>query len=204
MTFWSIGALINSITCGLLGILVYSRNKKEEINISYGLFCLSLFIWSLAYFLWQISVDPTTALFWTRLLMAAATFIPICYLHHIYSLLKETKKYQLRIKLSYTFGVVSLGLFNNPLFIKGVSSKLSFKYWPDAGPYYLPFLIFWFLFVSLGVRALIRALGKKEASLHKDQIRYVFIATIIGWLGGATNFPLWFNINISPAGIFLT
>jgi signal transduction histidine kinase/uncharacterized membrane protein YhdT len=204
MTFWAIVALFNLISSGFLGILVYLRDRRNEKNISYGLFCLSLSFWSLAYFLWQISANYNQAFFWCKVLMAFATFIPISYLHHIYSLLHETNKYRIRINLSYLFGAVSAYLCFTSLFIKGVSAKMIFKFWPDAGPLYFLFLSFWFLFVFLGIFSLVRALLKQNTLISKEQLRYVLIATIIGWTGGATNFPLWFDIKILPIGNILT
>jgi len=34
-------------------------------------------------------------------------------------------------------------------------------------------------------------------------MRYILFGTILGWVGGATNFPLWFNIPIPPVGNIL-
>ncbi|MBF0619227.1 MAG: GHKL domain-containing protein, partial [Candidatus Omnitrophica bacterium] len=204
MSVWAIGALINAVVAGFLGALVYSKDRKNETNFSYGLFCLSICIWSLCYFIWQISVDTVSALFWSRALMAAATFIPICYLHHIYSLLGSVNFKRRFLFLVYFFGVFSAVFCFQSSFISSVSPKMVFRFWPNAGPLFLPFLLVWFLIVYLGVRSLIVGLAAQKNRGQKEQIKYVLIATIIGWGGGATNFPLWFDIRFLPVGNILT
>ena len=141
MTFWAISALINSLTSFTLGIFVFFRNRKSEKNITYGLCCLSLFIWSSAYFFWQISETASDALFWSKTLMAGAVFIPIVYLHHIYVLLGKLKSKKMQLFYSYIFGLLSALLCFSKYFIKGVGPKLIFKFWPIAGHLFFPFLV---------------------------------------------------------------
>lgn len=199
MTFWAISAFINAISSGTLGIFVFLKNKQNEINQSFVFFCLSLAVWSIAYYLWQVADTYQGALFWSRTLMVGAIFIPISYLHHIYSLIEKIEKYRKRIILSYVFGFISSFLVFTPFFIKSVSAKLSFKFWPDVGSLFLPFLCFWFLFVFLGVFEIVRSLLTAKGLL-REQLQYVLVATLIGWIGGATNYPLWFGIPIKPWG----
>jgi two-component system nitrogen regulation sensor histidine kinase GlnL len=134
--------------------------------------------------------------------MACAIFIPIFYLHHVYTLLQKNHEYQLRIILSYLFGIVGAISCYSPLFIKGMSPKLGFVFWPDAGVLFAPFLIFWFLFVILGIHAILKAL-LSAVGTFKEQLWYLLIATIVGWSGGGTNYPLWFNIPLPPVGNIL-
>jgi len=34
----------------------------------------------------------------------------------------------------------------------------------------------------------------------REQIKYVLLGTLIGFVGGSTNYPLWYNVNIPPLG----
>lgn len=199
MTFWALSGLINGITSTILGNVVYFRNRKNVVNVSYGLFCLSIAVWSYAYFLWQISLTESAALLWCRWLMAGAVFIPVCYLHHILTFLKLHTQKKTLIISGYLFGIISFFLSFTSLFVKSVSPKLWFKFWPDAGVLYLPFLFVWFLFVIYGIILISKALFN-STGIARNQIRYVLIATVIGWGGGATNYFLWFDIRIPPIG----
>ena len=41
---------------------------------------------------------------------------------------------------------------------------------------------------------------RKSLGIQRVQIKYILIGTIIGYLGGATNYPLWYDIPIPPVG----
>ncbi len=204
MTYWAFSALFNAIASGLLGVIVFIRNTSSQLHISYARFCLTLFLWSISYFIWQISNSEGMALLWLKILMAFAVFIPICYLHYVYIFLGEFKKYRLRIFLSYIFGGLSAYLCFTKYFVIGVEHKLVFKYWPTSGVLFLPFLIIWFCFIFLSIFSLIRKLSQVKTEMQRNQIKYLLMATFIGSLGGATNYPLWFNIPILPIGNILT
>jgi len=204
ITFWALSGLINGITSTALGILVSSKNRKNPLHLTFGLTCLSLAIWSYSYFFWQVSDDAKSALFWCRFLMAGAIFIPTFYFHHVCILLNiESRKKKILI-LAYLFSFVALILDFTPFFVKSVSQKLWFKYWPNAGLAYIPFLIIWF-FILWYCIYILRAPIRNTIGAKRNQLLYLFFATIFGWLGGATNFPLWFNINLPPFGnIFIS
>ena len=159
-------------------------------------------LWSWCYFFWQISSNAERALFWCRMLMAPAIFIPVAYLHHISLLLNKVKEWKKNVVVGYLLGVVGLLADCTPYFVKDVSPKLTFLYWPDAGFLYHIFLFFWFVYVFAGVRLITNAY-KDSAGFKKNQIKYVLLATALGWGGGATNYPLWYNIPIPPVGNIL-
>jgi len=199
MTFWAFSSLINFVTSTSLGCLVYWKNRKHPINITYALFCLCGSVWSLSYFLWQISDNASDALFWCRSLMAGAIFVPIFYLHHLLFLLKLTHPKKPLIIFSYCFGIIFFLLNFTPFFIESVSSKMWFDFWPDAGPLFLAFCIVWFWLCLYGIWIVAKQ-SLLATGVFKVQLRYVLIATTIGWSGGFTNYPLWFDIEIPPIG----
>jgi K+-sensing histidine kinase KdpD len=202
MSFWALSGLINGVTSSLLGVAVYTRKRRSKLNITFGLFCLSISVWSYSYFLWLISKDAVSALFWSRALMAGAIFIPVCYMHHIFSLLRIYRQKKKIVRYGYIFGFISLLLNFTPLFVKSVSPKMWFQYWPNAGLLFYPFLSIWLGFVFYGTYIIIESLLRAKGNI-RNQRRYILIATIIGWCGGAMNFPLWFDIPVPPVGNIL-
>ena len=134
--------------------------------------------------------------------MAGAIFIPALNFHHICALLNICSQKKKILIFAYIFCVISF-LFNlTPLFVKSVGQKLWFKYWPDAGIVYVPFLTIWswllYYYIYIIIKSLHNSIGEK-----KNQLRYILAGTIVGWCGGITNFPLWFNIPIPPIGNIL-
>ena len=202
MSFWALSGFINGITATLLGIFVYLKNKKSPINITYALFCCSIAVWGFSYFIWQISKDEISALFWCRALMAGAIFIPIFYLHWLFYLLKLIVQKRKILIFGYMFAFTFLIFDFTPLFVKSVSHKMWFSYWPNAGILYFPFLIIWCGFVIYGVYIIILNL-KSSSGIVRNQLKYILLASIAGWSGGATNYPLWSDINFPPIGNIL-
>jgi len=84
------------------------------------------------------------------------------------------------------------------LFIKSVTSKL-FGFYPVPGIFYPFYLLFFIAYISLGFFELDRAY-RKAIGYRRNQIKYIFLASIVGFLSGLTTFPLVFNIKIPPVG----
>jgi len=77
-----------------------------------------------------------------------------------------------------------------------------FDYWPDPGPAFFLFSVIWFWFCLYGIWVVAKGVGSAKG-IFEVQLKYVLIATTIGWGGAFTNFPLWFNIQIPPVGNIL-
>ncbi len=61
----------------------------------------------------------------------------------------------------------------------------------------------WFFYAFYTIYLLIRTYFV-SSGIKRDQIKYILIGTIIGYLGGATNYLLWYNIPIPPIGNWST
>src|SRR3989344_2100318 len=94
MSFYAISALINLFASLILGLIVLLRRNKEKVHYIFALFAGSVSVWSLGYYFWQVATSADTALFWSRVLMAGAIFIPITYLHFVFALLEMNSKYK--------------------------------------------------------------------------------------------------------------
>ena len=202
MNFWALVALINGLAGSIFGLFVYLKNTKNPPNKLWAIFGSTIAFWSYSYFLWQISTDKIHALFWCRALMAGAIFIPVTFLHFLVVWLGLS---QTRIKvlfISYGISFVALIFDFSPFFVKDVSPILSFKYWPQAGIAYLPFLIFWTWLVIYCWYIMFQEM-RSSSPTRRNQIKYILLAAIIGFGGGFTNYPLWFRIKILPYGNIL-
>ncbi|MDH5662634.1 MAG: diguanylate cyclase, partial [Elusimicrobiota bacterium] len=199
MTYYALSALINGITSTFLGVLVYFKKRQVAVSRRFCMFLLAVAFWSYSYFVWQFSSSEATALFWCRMLMGGTILIPITFAHFVVvwlNLYKENKKI---ILWGYICSLLFF-IFNfTPLFVKEVFPVFSFKYWPRAGVLYLPFLCFWFGYVIYSWYLLVMWY-QKSTGIKRNQIRYILIGTMIGFLGGATNYPLWYNIPVLPFG----
>ena len=204
ISIYAIFALIAGISNSFFGLFVYTKNKKELSNRLFGLLSIGFSIWTFSYFIWLLQDGKEGALFWSRMLNLGATFIPPFYLHWILSILNLDKKRSWLIIFAYAITVVFVIFSFSPFYIKEVKQVGEFSYWPQAGFLYTIFLVVSYIgFVGYGFLELIHYYFKKQGEL-KIQIRCLITATLIGFGGGAVNFPFMYGIFLfPPIGMFL-
>jgi len=203
ISFFAFSGLLNFITSFLLGILIYLKGKKEFQSRSFVLYFFSIAFWNFGYYFWQISTEESLALFWSRVLMAGAIFIPIFYFHLIISFLNLFEKYKKALYWGYSLTFLFLLLDFTPYFVKGVEKRLIFPFWPEPGIFYHPFLLMFAAFICYGWYSLIKVLRKTTEKIKKQQIKYLLLGTGIGTIGGSTNYFLWYGIPVLPYGNIL-
>ena len=203
MNIFALSGFINGFSAVIFGLIVFLKTPKKLVNQTFGLMTFALAIWSFGYGFWQLSTDKESALLWVRILSIGSTFIPIFFLHWIFSLLNFHKKKEVVLILGYIITLIFLSFTFTSLYVKDVSPQLSFPWWPEPGLVYNLYLIFGYLgIIGYAFFELIKAYNKTSGYL-REQIKYILVALIIGFGGGATNFPLWYGIPLSPYGNFL-
>jgi signal transduction histidine kinase len=86
--------------------------------------------------------------------------------------------------------------------VTGVAPRGPFAFWPVPGPLFHLHVAQLVGLALLGLGILLRELPRAEG-LKRNQIRFLIVAEIVGWSGGATNYPLWYGIPILPYGNIL-
>jgi len=202
MNIFAISGFINGISAVVFGSFVYFKNRKKTANKLFALLNLAIAIWAVNYGFWQMSVDKTIALLFVRLLMVGAIFIPVFCLHFILNFLDLDREKKWVLILNYLIALI-LFIFNFTSFIvKDVKPILYFPFWPKGGILF-HFFLFWFsTTIIYAIYILINSFYKSKG-YKKEQIRYLILASMIGFGGGVMNFPLWYEIPLPPYGNFL-
>ena len=87
--------------------------------------------------------------------------------------------------------------------MQGVKPKFGHRYWPEAGPLTWLYLTYFFGYLFLSAKLFVRGWREHLGNRATKNLFILFI-WITGCIGGATNFPLWFNIPVQPYGnVFL-
>ncbi|MBI3252917.1 MAG: GAF domain-containing protein [Candidatus Omnitrophica bacterium] len=182
----------------MLGIFVLFRNPKAPTNRSYFYLNFSVAFFSFWYFFWQLASNKGSALPLFKLLTLGIIFINVTYLHFVFNFLNiyRSKKTFLLVCYIINFYFVYLD-FSMNLF-SDLRPKYGFGYWPVATPYFNIFLIFWLVQCFYGFFFLLSRFKDTSDTLEKKQINYFITAAIIGFIGGSTNWPLWYNIPFPP------
>ncbi|NOZ68525.1 MAG: hypothetical protein GXP46_04625, partial [Deferribacteres bacterium] len=189
--------VLSAATCSF----VLFHNPRKAANITWSLFSFCLALWSLGLFMGWTTRDYNTALFWSRWLNLSAVFIPVFFVHFVLSFLEKTQKEKKFLLTGYliTVSYFLTALMSPDEFVKSVSAKGGFLYYPDAGSVYYFFpvlftaLVFWGVFELYQAKKILRGQKQKQA-------QYLFTALLIGFAGGSTTFPLVFGINFYPFG----
>lgn len=205
MWYYPLSGLINGFTLTALGIFVFLKNRKALPNITYAIFCFFISFWSYSYFLWQISKTSKDAFFWCQMLMLGAIFIPAAYFHFITTVLNRYSEKRMKQLVYFAYLLAGIFLIFNftSLMIIDIRPRLKFPFWPTAGPIYKYFLIYFAIFAIYGCYLLLKE-ARKTSGTKRNQFIYIFVGSVLGYIGGATNFPLWYDIEIYPVGNILS
>jgi len=194
----AISAFISSISSLLLGGFVFFKKGKDIIAISYALLTISFFMWIFGLGMEIISPDKNWGLFWNRWLYSGAIFIPTFFIHFIQAYLNMIKT---KLLIS-TYAISTLLLIFNftPLFVKDVVPKGSFNYASVPGIIF-PFFVLYFFAAIIYCFYLIIQVYKSSFGAKRNQIKFIIIASVIGFSGGSTNYLLVFDvIDFPPIG----
>ena len=202
MKVLAFSALVNALAATGLGMFVYFRDPAAARNRIYGLYCLSIAFWSVFYCGWQLAESKDLALSLLRLVMAGASLIPILYFHHTVTFLDIAARHAKALKVGYGLAGFFLLVDTTPWFVAGVHPAMSFAFWPVPGPFFHPFLAY-FLWYVIYATSLVGVALRDAHGIRRHQYAYMLAASVIGYAGGATNFPLWYGVPLLPYGTVL-
>jgi len=189
------------ITSISFGIFVLIQNSRSKINITFFLLSLAIAFWGLFLFLlcflgfYEINIYVANIL--DALLHFFALLIPAFFLHLVLCLINKDEEHKGFIASMY-FGVLVTALLSfSPLMLRAAGPKYGFGFWVMPGVLYPLHLIIFSLLIAYGYYILIvnymHSYGDK-----RNQLLYFILATSIGYIGGANNYLLNFNINLYP------
>jgi len=199
INFFAISGLVNALAALIFGAFVYFKNKRGQVNKAFLYMSFSIFIWGMGY--WTVMANQTKdwAVFGQRMVDFGSSFIPITFFHYSAALLGLYESHKKIINLGYLFNGCLAMLAFTPLLTRDMAPKLIFKYWPIAGYAYPVFLLAFFGWVTYSYYLMFKQY-KSSSGVTRNQIKYVIWSTLIGFGGGSTNYPLWYDIPMLPIG----
>jgi len=199
MNIYAISAVVNLIVAVFIGGIIWRRTDDRPLANTLGGFSFTLAVWSFGYIFWQLSTDPAQAVFWARFLMMGAIFVTVTFLHFTLVFLDKLEKYKIILYPGYTLMGI-FAVFNlTDSFVAGVKEVMYFPYWPDPGILFHPFLAIWLFYATYAIYLLTEAYLNAENN-SRGKIWYILAAILITYVGGGTNYFLWYGIEIPPIG----
>jgi signal transduction histidine kinase len=196
INFFALAGILIAATSLFMAVLMFFLGDKM-LNRIWGIFCLSVFIWGLSFYFIASSTTPDVALFWWKISHIGVILIPVLFITFVYIFLEEINRPTL-IALYCISAIFLFADLQTNFFI--VHARLAFNqfYYDSAGILYLPFVVFFHGLIVYGHYLLLRAYLSSKNPQLKEQIRYFFMATIVGFLGGGVSFLPVFGIDIYP------
>lgn len=197
ITYCIITAFINALAGVVLGLSVLLKGPRNRRNHVFAWFTASFVVWSWFYVRWQLAGSEEEALRLARVLTGASIFIPITYFHFVIRLVEKNRSVEIAVGYLLALGVSAFTF--TPWLVESVEPRLMFPHWPQKGPVFYPYIL---IFGYYTVRAWVLSFQGYRAATHwrRKQLGYVCLSTMIGWIGGLTNFLLWFEIPVPPVG----
>lgn len=194
----AVSAFFTAFFSLILGGLVFFKKKKDNVTLSYTLLTISFFIWIFGIGMEIMAPNKLWGLFWNRWLYSGAIFIPTFFIHFVQSYFKKIK---IKILiLSYLVSIILLFFNFTALFVKNVVPKGSFNYASVPGIIF-PFFVLYFSLMVIYASYLIIKEFKNSTGIKRNQLKFIILASVIGFSGGSTNFLLVFDIfHIPPIG----
>jgi len=189
-----------------MGIFVLAKNPKKVINRTFAFYSFAIAWWSFCQ-IWLIACDKRlTALIWTRIEQVGVFFIPTFFVHFVISLLNIKNKRQFLI-ISYFLSIIYAFLCPTPLMMADAIPKETVKYvkyFAIPGFAYHFAILFFVILIFHGLSWLYEGY-KTSSGARKNQLKYLFWSSLVGYTGGAANFLLVYGISIpllNPFGTY--
>lgn len=192
-----ISAFLNVAGAAVIGVSVFAAGRSNPRNMRFLVFLVTVALWSASYFAWRLSSDPRWALFFAKLLMMFAVFIPVTLTHFICRLTDLPRPFV--VFGGYAIAAILALLCFGDGIVASLALTENYGLWPKAGRLFAVALLV-FGFYTVFPWFLIWKRAKTETGDSKRQLRYILTALIVGFIGGSTNFPLWYDIPLPPVG----
>lgn len=178
----------------LLGAFAYVKNKKNPINFFWFLTSVAISIWSFSLFGVVTSENYQIANFWQYVLDFSAIWVPAFFFVFVLALISKRKIKKSIYFVSFIPSIMVSILSLLPCYRNGLVKIFIFQNWVNPSDCYIiaPIVYSLYVFLSLGFLFYYQ---RKLSGSKKQQLKYVTLAALIGFSGGATNyFPQLFGI----------
>jgi signal transduction histidine kinase len=188
--------LTSATTLGL-GLFVIFYPQSRSLHKIFGLYSLAISAWSFFQALFTFPENELFAVWITKTIHITILFIPALFFHFIWKLLRRRSLKPI-VLLNYVICVAFLLFLPSPWFIRGViardylKSSYTHGFFTDPGPLYLWHVVWFVTIATVGLILLFRETLLTNGP-RKNQLWYLTIGTLLGYLGGLPNYAYSFD-----------
>jgi signal transduction histidine kinase len=204
MNFFAFSSILIIVTSLPLVLLVILKGPKKS-NLLWVTFFLVAAGWGLGGYAISLSKTAESAFKAWQIAWISVILSPVLYHHSMLSILKLKKRSnKLILYGSYclAFFFIVLDLFFPKEYLGGVKYVFGQFYWLDwykgrSVSYVIFYIVmYWFLLLYAFIQLIIHFFHSR--GLERNQLKYILIGSIFGWVGPINHFLIAFGINIYP------
>jgi len=188
---------LTTALCISLGLFVLWKNPRSGVNVTWALMSFAVGIWAFFVIQYFFETDDARSLLWARVSMYAAVWIPVFFAHFGLRLVERSLRKNLIVTAGYVFAMLMAFVSLSSWFVASVTPKVGLPHYAEPGPLYHLFTLQFFGLVVYTHWLIARHMAEQTPERQR-QIRYVMLATVIGFLGGGTCFLPIYDIPFRP------
>ncbi|MEW6170890.1 MAG: histidine kinase N-terminal 7TM domain-containing protein [Candidatus Omnitrophota bacterium] len=198
MSQWAVSNFFTSFATLFLSAFVFFSNRKSKANRIFCLYSLSISEWSFFTAFHAFTSSSSVSLFSAKIMHLGVLLIPILFFHFSLAILDIYKKHKNKLFVGYLISSILIILnFTTNLIVAKVRPKLGYHYFMDGGILY-PFVILLFVFYTIfGLYLLLKGCFIYTGN-KKNQLKYLFTGSLLGYVFGVSCFLPVYNIIIFP------
>ena len=200
MNPFALSGILAGVSSFFFGLLVLFKSSNKKLGKVWFLFALSVALWGLGVLVIPFFKDPDTVLIAWKLTWAlGANWIAVLFYHFVSVFCGLNRP---RFLLSqYLVAAAFFFITPTDLIYSGVIWVFNSFYYSKAGSLYILNSTWWLSLVAYSHYELLRAF-KASPPIKRNQIKYFFLATAVGFSGGSFCFLPPLGIDLYPWGNF--
>ncbi|OGL41918.1 MAG: hypothetical protein A3C43_12230 [Candidatus Schekmanbacteria bacterium RIFCSPHIGHO2_02_FULL_38_11] len=179
-------------------VFVYLKGRKNLQNRLWCIICLILTVWQAGRYMTAVSIDEKQALLWCKVVYVGAIFILPISFHFISVLLNKTREQKKLIVFAYFLGGTELILSFTNILVEKMELRQGIGFYENPGKLYTVYFLTYVFFASYIIYELARSCYSITSSFKRIRIKYITIASVLGFAGGFTAFFPVFDLKILP------
>ncbi|MER2513354.1 MAG: ATP-binding protein [Nitrosomonas ureae] len=190
--------MVSAFLSLLSGFYIYQKSGRTGAPKIWFFHTVTVAWWSFFLGIEVIQNTSSQALFWSRVMHSGVCFLPAFFTHYVYALLDMREKRKKLIVASYAGAGVLLALNLSGKLIASVSPKQYFHFYTDFSYFYPLLMLYFTCFILITHVEMYRALAGTKSKALVQQLKYMFLASSIGYTAGSFTYNPVFGVWVPP------
>ena len=196
---YAIPGFISAFLILALGVGIFAQKKNSGLNVSFLIFCISIWMWLSGVSMMYLSKDPFLGSAWFSFSFIGISLISVNIFTFTAIFVDKVKQYRKLIYFGYALAVYfCFFFFQSHYFFSGVR-KYFWGWYAAYGVQSLSWQLVWSSYLFATTWLLLDALKYETNHLRRQQLKYINFGLLIGYIGAADHIPAY-GIELYPFG----